>query len=142
MDLRELEPQFAVTPQLHPEEMQDLADLGYTTVICNRPDGEVSPDLQMAAMRIAATEAGLNFVENPLPAGALSMDAIARQGEARVDSAGLTVAYCASGTRSAVLWAFSHAHDMPAREALAATEKAGYPLDGLAPQIEALAARS
>ncbi|MAN74640.1 MAG: hypothetical protein CME84_11205 [Henriciella sp.] len=31
---------FAVSPQLEPSDMRGLADAGFGTVICNRPDGE------------------------------------------------------------------------------------------------------
>lgn len=139
MDIREIVPGFAVAPQLYPDEMQAVADLGYRVVVCNRPDIEVPPDLSMAAMRTAAGAAGLAFVENPVSGGGLTEDALDRQREAAAH--GPVLAYCASGTRSAVLWALSEAKQRPAEDILRATAAAGYPLDGLAPEIARLAER-
>ncbi len=141
MDIRELEERFFVAPQIMPEDMATLAAQGFTTVICNRPDPEVAPALQMAAMQVAAEAAGLTFVENPLNPGMPVEEAAALQGTARAEATGSTLAYCASGTRSAALWALSRAGEMPTVEILMATTQAGYALDGLAPQIEALAGR-
>lgn len=141
MDLRELEPGFFVAPQILPEEMAALAEQGITTVICNRPDAEVPGELQMQAMRVAAEAAGLQFLENPLSPGMPLEAAVDAQKSARAQNDGSILAYCASGTRSAVLWALSRAGDRSTDDILAATARAGYPLDGLAPQIETLAAR-
>jgi uncharacterized protein (TIGR01244 family) len=141
MDLRELEEGFFVAPQILPEEMATLVEKGFTTVICNRPDPEVPPNLQMSAMRAAAEAAGLVFLENPLTPGMPLEDAAARQGSARAEATGPTLAYCASGTRSAALWALSRAGDMSTDDILTATARAGYALDGLTPQLEALARR-
>lgn len=139
MDLRPLSPTHCVTPHPAPEELRALAEGGVKTLICNRPDHEVPPAFGMAEMRAAAEAAGLRFVENPFGAGVVLEEAALRQQAALDDSDGPSVAYCASGTRSAALWALAQAGRMPVAEILSATEHAGYPLQGLAPQIVALA---
>ena len=61
MDLREIAGNYAVSPQITPSDFPALATAGVATVICNRPDGEVPPDLQAAVMQAAAEAAGIAF---------------------------------------------------------------------------------
>ena len=140
MDLRQLAPGFFAAPQLEPSDMATLAAQGVTTVICNRPEVENPPPLQAAAMQQAAEAAGLAFVFNPITMGAMTMDNVEEQSEAMAGSEGGVVAHCASGTRSAIMWALAQAGQMPTDDILTATASAGYQLDGLRGQIDALAA--
>lgn len=142
MDLRPLDDTTFAAPMIHPSDMAALAEAGVTTVICNRPDTEVLPSHQAAAMQAAAEAAGLTYVFNPVAGMALTMDAVEEQADAIDGADGKVVAYCASGTRSAILWALSRAGRMPADDILAATARAGYPLDGLRGQIEQLETRA
>lgn len=140
MDLRPLDDTTSVAPMLDPSDMAALAQTGVTTVICNRPDVEVPPSHQAAAMQQAAEAAGLAFVFNPIAGAALTLQAVEEQAEAIDGAEGSVVAYCASGTRSAILWALAMAGRMPVDDILSATAGAGYQLDGLRPQITALEA--
>jgi uncharacterized protein (TIGR01244 family) len=141
MDLRPLDDTTSVAPQLDPADMAALAAQGVTTVICNRPDAEVPPSHRASAMQAAAEAAGLAFTFNPVAMPGLTMDAVEEQADAIEGAGGRAVAYCASGTRSAILWALAMAGKMPADDILAATARAGYDLAGLRPQIEQLATR-
>ena len=40
MDLRKLDDAISVAPQLMPDELTEVARLGFRTLINNRPDGE------------------------------------------------------------------------------------------------------
>jgi len=141
MDIRPLDDAASVAPQVDPEDLPALAADGYTTLICNRPDAEVPPSHQAAAMQSAAEAAGLAFVFNPVSMPNLTLQAVEEQSEAMAAAEGKTLAYCASGTRSAILWALSMAGEKSADDILAATAAAGYALDGLRGQIEALEAQ-
>lgn len=143
MDLRPLDDLVAVTPQLDPADMPGLAASGVGTIVCNRPDAENPPERQAAAMQAAAEAAGMAFVFNPVTMQSLSMPAVEEQADA-IDGAAegsRVVAYCASGTRSVILWALAMAGRMPADDILKATRVAGYDLEGLRPQIAALEAQ-
>jgi uncharacterized protein (TIGR01244 family) len=141
MDLRPLSEDHCVAGQLDPADMAGLAAQGVTTVICNRPDMEVPPSHQAAAMQDAAEAAGLAFVYNPVNGAAMTMDNVEEQAEAMDSAQGAVVAYCASGMRSAVMWAFAQAGQVPTDEIIAAAEAAGYQLSGKRGQIDALATR-
>ena len=69
----------------------------------------------------------------------MTMENVEEQSEVLLSSDGPIVAYCASGNRSAVMWALANAGDMETDQILAATAAAGYPLEGLRGQIDAIA---
>ncbi len=138
MELKRITPDFAVAPQIEPEDMATLAAEGFRVVINNRPDEEVPPDLQSEAMRVAAEAAGLVYLHNPVVNGGLTMDMVVQQGEALAAAGGPVFAYCRSGTRSSIVWALSQAGKVPTEDLLSAAAQAGYDLSGVAGQIDAL----
>jgi uncharacterized protein (TIGR01244 family) len=141
MDIKPLSPTFAVSPQIGVEDIPAIVAAGYTTIICNRPDAEVPPSHQARAIGDAAKAAGLNFVVQPVTHQGLNMEMIADQ-KASMDAAdGPILAYCASGTRSSIVWSFAQAGEMPTQDIIAATSAAGYDLGGMGPQIDAIANR-
>ena len=141
MDIRQISPKYHVSPQIAAEDMPAIAEAGITTIICNRPDAEVPPSHQAAAIGAAAEAAGLAFVVNPVTHQTLNMDMVDVQKTAMDAAPGPVLAYCASGTRSAIVWSFSQAQDLPADDIIAATANAGYDLAGMRGQLDALAKR-
>jgi uncharacterized protein (TIGR01244 family) len=139
MDIRALTPDYAVSPQIEPSDLAQIKAAGYQTVIDNRPDGEIPPDLQTPVMRAAAEALGLTFVANPVIGGQMTMDNVTAQAAAIAASAGPVFAYCASGNRSSVVWALSQAGKRPADELIDLPARFGYQLEHLRQQIEALA---
>ncbi len=139
MEIRPLSPTYAVSPQIEVDDVPAIADAGYRTIICNRPDAEVPPSHQAAAVEAAAKAAGLAFVCIPVTHQTLNMDMVSAQKAAMAKSEGPVLAYCASGTRSSIVWSLGVADQMTADEILAATGAAGYNLDGLRPQLDAVA---
>ena len=141
MDFRTLTPRYQVSPQISTEDAEAIAEAGVTLVICNRPDGEVSPDQQADAIGTAIRAAGMRFEVLPLTHQTMTPENIAKQMEL-IDSAdGPVLAYCASGTRCSVIWALGQAGVQTSDDILARTAAAGYQLDGLRPTLEQLAKR-
>jgi uncharacterized protein (TIGR01244 family) len=138
LDIRPITPDYAVAPQIEPADMAAIRAAGFTTVINNRPDGEIPPHLRNDRMRAAAEAAGLAFVFIPLLHSHLA-DAVPAQADAMAASAGPVLAYCATGNRCAAVWALSQAGKRPAEELVGMTARHGYRLSHLLPQIEALA---
>lgn len=141
MDIRPITPDYAVSPQIDPADLPAIRAAGFTTVIDNRPDGEIPPHLHTEVMRQAASAAGLAFVANPVIGGMLTMKNVTAQGAAIAGATGPVLAYCASGNRSSVVWALSQAGKMPVDDLVGLPARHGYQLDHLRPQIAALAAK-
>lgn len=139
MDIRQISPTYAVSPQISVEDIALLKHSGFTTIICNRPDNEIPPSHHASVIEAATTAAGLTFVLNPVTHHGLNMDMVAQQKAAITRSEGPALAYCASGTRSSIVWSLAFAGEMPSEEIIAATHAAGYDLRNLKDQLEAIA---
>lgn len=139
MDIRAITPVYAVSPQIAPEDLAAIKAAGYTTIINNRPDGEIPPHLQHRQMQAAATALGLTYVQNTVIGGAMTDANVVAQGAALAAASGPVLAYCASGNRSSVVWALANAGKMPTDDLIALPAKFGYQLEGLRGQINALA---
>ena len=136
MDIRALTPTYAVSPQITPEDLAAIKAAGFVTVIDNRPDAEIPPTVQTAAMRAAVEAAGLAFVANPVIGGAITEQNVAAQRAAIEASSGPVFAYCASGNRSSVVWALAHAGKVPAGDLIATAARFGYDLEWLRPMLD------
>ena len=139
MEIRPLTDDYAVSPQIAPTDVAAIAEAGFTTLVCNRPDGEIPPDVQADAIRAAAEAAGLHFVLNPVIGGAISMENVTTQAEAMKGSAGPVLAYCASGNRSSIVWALAHAGTRPTDELIAIPARHGYGLEPFRATLDQLA---
>lgn len=141
MDIREITPRYHVSPQIDPMDAPAIKDAGYSLVICNRPDSEIPPSHQAIAMEAALTAAGVPLAILPLTHQTMTPENVAKQAALIEEASGPVLAYCASGTRSSVIWAFGQAGEMDVDDILGATTRAGYALDGLRPQLEMIAAQ-
>lgn len=139
MDIRTLTPSYAVSPQIAPEDVARIKAAGYVAIICNRPDAEVDAEEAAAAIRRVAEAEGIAFVDNPVTNGALSDANVRAQRQVLDETDGAVFAYCRSGTRSTVVWALGEAGRQPVDDIISTAARAGYDIDGLRPQLEALA---
>ena len=139
MDIRALTPDYAVSPQILPEDLAAIKAAGFTTVIDNRPDGEIPAALHGVQMKAAAEALGLTFVINPVLPGDFS-EAVLFAQRAAIDAAsGPVFAYCASGNRCSCVWALVTAGARPTDELIEVPARFGYNLEGLRARIEAAA---
>lgn len=129
MDIRQLTPGYAVSPQITPEDIPAIKAAGFTRVICNRPDGEIPPALQAGRMRQMVEAAGLEFVENQVLPGDFSDSIVAAQRAAIDGAPGPVFAYCASGNRSSVVWALGQAGKVTGDDLIATAARWGYNLE-------------
>lgn len=136
MDIRQITPRYCVTPQISVEDLPAIKAAGFARVICNRPDAEVPQSHQSDAIAAAAHEHGLDFTVLPLTHQTMTPENVARQAELMETAGGPVLAYCASGTRSTVVWALGQAGKASADDILTAAAQAGYMLDQLRPHLE------
>lgn len=113
MNLHPLTPTFSVAPQIMPQIMPEdvggLAAGGFRSVMCNRPDGEGSDQLNFAEIKAACRDAGLVAAYLPVVSGMVRDEDTRAFGEALDRLPKPAVAYCRTGTRSATLWSLSEA---------------------------------
>lgn len=140
MDLRQLSPTLAVSPQILPEDVPALAEAGFKVLVNNRPDDEVGPETDHDVMERAAAAVGMRYHYLPFHPGQITPQLIAGFAEATAGQAP-TIAYCRSGNRCTVLWALNQAGKLPEHEILNTATEAGYDLSGIRPLIASLASR-
>lgn len=141
MDIRPLTDRYTVSPQINPEDVAAIAAAGYTTLINNRPCEEIPPSHQTDVMAEAAKAAGLAYVALPITHATLGTE-LAEQQKTICDAAlGPVFAYCASGTRSTLVWALGQAGHQPVDDIIGAAAAQGYDIAMMRPQLQALAAR-
>lgn len=100
-----LSDEFAVAPQLAPEDMQAVAEAGYKSVIINRPDYEGGAEQPTSdAVMEAARAAGLQVEYQPVVSGAITQQDVERFGELLDALPAPVLAFCRSGTRSGNLY--------------------------------------
>ena len=94
----------AVSSQIRPSDVADIAAGGFTTIVCNRPDNEEFG--QPAASDVAAEcEAhGIAFHLLPIDRNGLTMEMVEKFQQVVSESEGPVFLYCRSGQRSSVLW--------------------------------------
>lgn len=137
--MRQITDQYFVSPQIDFADIEAIKQAGITLVIANRPDPEVPPSHYAQAIGAAVRDAGMAFEELPITHQTLTPDNIAAQSALIEGAEGAVLAYCASGTRSTIIWALGQAGKTPSDEIIANAAKGGYDLAGLKPTLEALA---
>lgn len=103
--LRQLNSDLSVAAQLDPAAMAWAAQLGFRSVINNRPDFEGGPEQPTsAAIEAAATSAGLAYAHLPVAPAEQSPQEIARMAELVAALPKPILAFCRSGARSGKLY--------------------------------------
>ena len=135
--MKKLSEKLFVSGQIQTADLEAIAQAGVKTVINNRPDGEMPGQPSGDSIRIAAEALGLNYHAIPV-AGGFSMDQVEAVREILASDKTPALAFCASGTRSSILWSLSQAGEMDIEDILSATEASGYNLRQYAPMIESV----
>jgi sulfide:quinone oxidoreductase len=135
VDLRKIDDRISVAPQIQIADLPAIAGLGFKTLVANRPDNEDPGQPLMAGIEEAAREQGLQWVYMPVASGNISDDDVERFGAMIRTADAPVLAFCRSGTRSAVLWALSSAGETPANEIFDKAQSAGYDISAIAPRL-------
>jgi sulfide:quinone oxidoreductase len=105
LPLRQIAAEYFVAPQLGPEHMAVAAQMGFRTVINNRPDHEHGPGQPThAEIEAAARAAGLSYHFVPTDGSASNPADIAALAALLPTVQGPVLAFCRSGNRSAGLY--------------------------------------
>lgn len=99
-DFRMIDEQVAVSGQITVEHVQAIADAGYKSLICNRPDGEAPDQTDVALIEEAAQRAGLAFRFIPVLSSGMTIENVEATRTALDDLDRPVYAYCRSGARS------------------------------------------
>lgn len=127
----------SVAGQISPADLQAIAEAGFKSIVCNRPDGESPGQFSSQDIATAARQAGLTMAYLPVVTGRVSPQDGREFGDLLNQLPGPVLAYCRSGLRSATLWALSQAGSRPWPELVRCAAQAGFNLSGVAPPAAA-----
>jgi uncharacterized protein (TIGR01244 family) len=100
--IRQLDDKVMVSGQVAPHEVAGLAEQGVTVLVNNRPDGEEPGQPLASEIEDAAAAAGISYRFVPILRGIGPADVEEMQKALREAEGGKMLAFCRSGTRSAL----------------------------------------
>ena len=103
MKITTVSSQVSVSDQIQSNDIATLADLGVTTIICNRPDGEAADQPSVEEITAAANARNIVVVNLPFTAGKMPDSAVLVFRE--IMGSGQRIhAYCRTGNRSSMIF--------------------------------------
>jgi len=131
---------LSVAGQITRQEIADLAQQGFATIINNRPDDEEPGQLPAADAKAEAERLGLDYRYQPVTTSTLTKADVLAFHHALSRAPKPVLAHCRSGTRCYLLWGLSKAlfeHESPLQIAARAAQQ-GYDLRVLPALVEKL----
>ena len=125
--IRQLDDHMMVCGQVAPHEVAGLAEQGITVLVNNRPDGEETGQPLAGDIEDAAAKAGIRYHFVPIMRGIGPADIESMQQAVRDAEGGKLLAFCRSGTRSALTLALAKREEgAPAEEVTRLLTDAGF----------------
>jgi sulfide:quinone oxidoreductase len=136
VEFKTITSQLSVSEQILPSQVREIAEAGFKSIICNRPDGEGADQPVFAEIDAAAKTAGLVTAYQPIVSGKVGDEDALAFGNLMDTLPKPIFAYCRTGTRSTTLWSLSEgARGRALPEILATTKAAGYDMAGVVRRI-------
>lgn len=139
---RQLTDRVMASPQITLDQVAEAAAAGVGLIVNNRPEDESDDQTPGAEIEAAARAAGMDYVAIPVTHAGFSESQVKAMAAALASTDKPVLAYCRSGTRSALLWALAEASRGQSPHALtAAAAQAGYDLSPVRALMDMLAAK-
>jgi sulfide:quinone oxidoreductase len=132
MNIKKINPQLSVSEQILASDVHTIAQMGFKSIVCNRPDGEVPDQPKASDIEAQARLVGLAFKHQPVETGKVSPEQGREFGQILQALPQPVLAYCRSGTRSTTLWALAQPASVTTAEIVATAAQAGYDLSAWA----------
>lgn len=136
MTPKELAENLHVAPQIQPGDLDQIASLGFRSIISNRPDGESEDQPTFADISREALRNGLEVRYIPVVANQISEDDINAFRSALETLPKPILAYCRTGTRCTFLWALSASSNQPMADIVSRANAAGYELKNIETRLQ------
>ena len=133
MPIFQLTETLSVAAQVTPQDIPNIAAQGFSTVVCNRPDGEVPDQASMDAIEAACNDANVLFLRYPVDALNFPGPDLEGLGELFDDAGQRVLAYCRTGTRCANLWVATRSEE-ERQAAIQVAREIGFDLSMVTPR--------
>ncbi|MBL0375303.1 TIGR01244 family phosphatase [Rhizobium sp. KVB221] len=103
MDVRQINDEYSVSPQIAIEDLEQLQALGFKSIACHRPDNEDPGQPSFAEITARAKAFGIETVHIPI-SGPPTADAVRAMVDALDELPKPMLGYCRSGNRSTIIY--------------------------------------
>lgn len=135
MKLAVLTPNVTVLGQPSVDEIAELAERGYRSIISNRPENETEDQPNWLDLKAAAAAQGMDAVQIPVVMGQISDEQVDAFREALGRLPKPIAVFCRSGTRAALMWALANEANLTVDERFAIAGEAGYDLEAFRERV-------
>lgn len=135
MDIKILTKDLSVSPQISVDDVRILAEQGFKSLVCHRPDGEGADQVNFTEIKATAEELGLVAVHQPVTSGKVTDEDAQTFKQLMSELPKPMFAYCRTGTRCTTVWALAQATEMSTVEILQTAKNAGYDMSGVVRRI-------
>lgn len=129
---------ISASPQILMSDIDAVKEAGFKSIISNRPDGEMPGQPLAADLEASLKEQGIEMRYIPMSPGALTLELVEEMTAALDELPKPVLAFCASGTRSTILWCCANAKSLGVDTVLNKAAAAGYNLEQLRPTLTQL----
>lgn len=126
MQIKTVTPDFSVTPQVEIDDFPAIAEAGFRTIFCHRPDGEGEGQPVAQSLADAASAHGIAFHHVPITPGEFDAEKIAKFLNLRRVCEGPVLGFCKTGARAVTVDALANHTGCSADERINAANAAGY----------------
>jgi sulfide:quinone oxidoreductase len=135
VDIKKLTPELSVAAQISAADVATVAERGFRSIICNRPDGEGADQPLVAELEQAAGRCGLQLRYLPAESGKVTDEQGLAFGALMAELPKPVLAFCRTGMRSTTMWALSQASSRPLPQIIETAARAGFDLKGVVRRI-------
>ena len=139
MNTKALTAELSVAAQISTADLQTIAEAGFRSVICNRPDGEGADQPVFSEIERAAKDWGLQVRHLPAVSGKVTDEQGQAFGALMSELPKPVLAFCRTGLRSTTMWALWQAglspQNPPLPQIIEHAAKAGFDLKGVVRRI-------
>jgi uncharacterized protein (TIGR01244 family) len=100
MDIREINDEYSVSGQISVEDLDAIANLGFKSIVCHRPDHEEAGQPDFSAVAARAQELGIETAHVPVGPMGVTLEAVHGMVDALDELPRPMLGYCRSGMRS------------------------------------------
>jgi uncharacterized protein (TIGR01244 family) len=137
LDIKNLTDKVSAIGQINVSDIAKIKQLGFTTLICNRPDGEAEGQPDNDEIEMVATQQGISYHYIPVATRDVISEQMIAKTKAVLENANEPVlCFCRTGTRSTFLWAYALSGIMDKDKIISNAKKAGYDISSISHSLE------
>ena len=138
MSILKLTENLYISPQITPDDITEAQAIGIQSVICNRPNNEEAEQPLFSDIQTWLAAVGITHSQHqPVIAPQINQSDIQQFQQLLANSPTPVLAYCRTGTRSTLLWAYHQVQNGVSIDAvLGAAQQAGIDLAPFAPRLQ------